>query len=83
MIVGISNGYQNIKIKNKSTIIMKTQLNQKKKKRENKNIFMVKKSYSDLVIIFTRYHPDKSAAMISLYYNELVGKIKGYEEKNI
>ena len=44
---------------------------------------MVKKSYSDLVILFTRYHPDKSTAMISLYYNELVGKIKGYKEKNI
>ena len=83
MIVGISNGYQNINIKNKSTIIMKTQLNQKKKRKEKTNIFMVKKSYSDLVILFTRYHPDKSTAMISLYYNELVGKIKVYKEKNI
>ena len=44
---------------------------------------MVKKSYSDLVISFTRYHPDKSTVMISLYYNELVGNIKGYKEKNI
>ena len=39
MIVGISNGYQNINIKNKSTIIMKTQLNQKKKEKK-KQIFL-------------------------------------------
>ena len=39
MIVGISNGYQNINIKNKSTIIMKTQLNQKKKKKRKNKYF--------------------------------------------
>ena len=39
MIVGISNGYQNIKIKNKSTIIMKTQLNQKKKEKKKQKYF--------------------------------------------
>ena len=48
----------------------------KPKKIEIKNIFIDKKIYKDLVIYFTRYHPDKSITMLNLYYDELVGNIE-------
>ena len=48
----------------------------KPKKIEIKNIFIDKKIYKDLVIYFTRYHPDKSITMLNLYYDELVVKPK-------
>ena len=47
----------------------------KPKKTETRNILIDKK---DLVIYFTRYHPDKSIRMINLYYDKLIGKIEGY-----
>ena len=42
-----------------------------------------KKNYKlqDLVIYFTRYHPDKSMRMLNLYYDKLIGEIEEYEGK--
>ena len=31
------------------------------------------------MIYVTRYHPDKSMTILSLYYDELIGKIEEYE----
>ena len=45
--------------------------------------FLIKKSYKDLVIYFTRYNPDKSVAILNLYYVQLLEKIEEYEGKNI
>ena len=54
----------------------------KPQKLETKNILIKKKIYKVLVIYFTRYHhPDKSIAMLYLYYYELIGKIEEYEGK--
>ena len=50
----------------------------KPKKTETRNILIDKKRCKDLVIYFTRYHPDKSIRMINLYYDKLIGKIEGY-----
>ena len=33
------------------------------------------------MIYFTRYHPDKSRAMLNLHYHELIGKVEEYEGK--
>ena len=41
------------------------------------------KNYKDLVIYFTRYVHGKSIKMLSLYYHELMGKVKEYERKKI
>ena len=43
--------------------------------------FSIRKNYKDLGIYFTRYHPDKSMAMLNLYYDELIGRIEEYEGK--
>ena len=58
---------------------MKTSLNQKKLGTEN--IFINNKSYKDLLILFTRYHTDKSIAMSNLYYDKLIEKSEDYEGK--
>ena len=50
----------------------------KPQKTEIINILIDEKSYKDLVIYFTRYHPDKSIRMLNLYYDKLIGKIEGY-----
>ena len=50
----------------------------KPQKTETINILIDEKSYKDLVIYFTRYHPDKSIRMLNLYYDKLIGKIEGY-----
>ena len=50
----------------------------KPQKTEIINILIYEKSYKDLVIYFTRYHPDKSIRMLNLYYDKLIGKIEGY-----
>ena len=34
-----------------------------------------------MVIYFTRYHPNKSVTMFSLYYDELIGTIEEYGGK--
>ena len=60
---------------------MKIQLNQKKI--ETRNILIDKKSCKDLVIYFTRYHPDKSITMLNLYYDKLIGKIEEYKGKKM
>ena len=47
----------------------------KPKKLETRNFFFKK----DLVIYFSRNHPDKLQTMLDLYYEELIGKIEEYE----
>ena len=47
------------------------------------NIFIDKKDYKDLIIYFAGYHPNKSTAMLNLYYNELIVIIEEYEGKKI
>ena len=54
----------------------------KPKKIETKNIVIDEKSCKDLVIYSTRYNHDKTIAVLSLYYHELMGKIKEHEGKN-
>ena len=55
-------------------------LNKKKKKKiEIRNILIRKKRYEKVVIYFTRYHHGKSLTMLSLYHDELLGKIEDYE----
>ena len=39
-------------------------------------------NYKGLVIYFTRHNHSKSIKMLSLYYNELMGKVKEHEGKN-
>ena len=51
------------------------------KKLETKYILLEEKSYKDLVFYFTRYIQRKSIKMMSLYYQELMGKIKKHERK--
>ena len=53
----------------------------KTKKLGTRNILIDKKSFKDLVICFTTYHPDKSTTMVNLYYDSLIGKIEEYEGK--
>ena len=53
----------------------------KPKKLETRKIFINTKSYTDLVIYFTRYHHVKSTTKLNLYYQELIGKIEEYERK--
>ena len=54
----------------------------KPKKLEARNILNEKKIYKDLMIYFTRYHPNESVTMLNLCYDELTRKIKNFEEKN-
>ena len=54
---------------------------QTKKITNYKYFFSIIKSYQDLVIYFTRYHPDKSMRMLNLYYDKLIGEIEEYEGK--
>ena len=49
------------------------------KKIETKIILIGKKSYKDLVTYFTKYLQNKSIKMLSLYYHELMGKVKKHE----
>ena len=55
----------------------------KAKKIDAKNILIGKKSYKDLVIYFTKYLQNKSINMLSLYYHELMRKVKKHEEKKL
>ena len=48
-----------------------------------RNIFIDKKSNKELVIYFTIYHPDKSIAMLKLYYDEFIEIIEEHEGKKI
>ena len=52
------------------------------KKLETKNILVDKKNYKNLTIYFTRYVHSKSK-MLSVYYHELMRKIKEHEAKKI
>ena len=52
------------------------------KKLEMKNILNNKKKYKDLVIYFTRYDRGISIRMLSLYYDELMGKIEEDKGRN-
>ena len=45
-----------------------------KAKNKNKNILINEKNYKDLVIYFTKYAHNKSIKIVSLHYNELIGK---------
>ena len=54
----------------------------KKKKIETKNILIKEKNVKDLGTCFTRYVHSKSIKMLSLYYPELMRKIKEHEEGN-
>ena len=48
---------------------------------KTKNILINEKNHKDLRIYFTRYVHRKSIKMLSLYYHELMGKIKEDERK--
>ena len=48
---------------------------------ETKTFFTNKKNFKDLVIYFTIYAHNKSLKMLSLHYDESVGKIKEHEGK--
>ena len=48
---------------------------------ETKTFFTNKKNFKDLVIYFTIYARNKSLKMLSLHYDESVGKIKEHEGK--
>ena len=50
---------------------------------EIKNILINKKNYKDLTIHFTRYVHSKSIKILSLHYQELMGKIEEHGEKII
>ena len=77
-IVGIYNMYTK-KINIKNQVHYHYENLTKPKNLETRNVSIDKKSYKDLVIYFTRYHPDKSITIINLYYDELIGKIEEYE----
>ena len=51
------------------------------KKLETRNILIDKKSYKDLEIYFTRYHPIKLVTRLNFCYDKLIGKIVEYEGK--
>ena len=52
-----------------------------RKKKETKNISIDEKNYKDLVIYFTRYVHSIARKTLSLYYHELLGKVKIHKEK--
>ena len=54
----------------------------KAKKLETKYILIDEKNYKDVVVYFTRYVHNKSIKILSLYYHELMGKIRKAEGKN-
>ena len=68
-------------LKIESTTINFDNLVKAKKKLETENILIHEKNYKDLVICFTRYVHSKLIKMLSLYYHELMGKVKIYEVK--
>ena len=53
----------------------------KRKKLEAKNTLIYKKNYKDVTIYFAKYDHKNSARMLSLYYNESMGKIEEHEEQ--
>ena len=53
----------------------------KAKNLETKNILIDKKNYKDLVIYFARYVQSKLIKVLSLYYHEIMGKVKEHEGK--
>ena len=53
------------------------------KKIETKNISIYERNFKDFVIYFTRYVHGTLIKMLSLYYHELIGKIKEHEGTNI
>ena len=54
----------------------------KGKKIETKNLLFNEKNYKDLVFYFARYVHSEAIKMLSLYYYELMGKVKEHEETN-
>ena len=48
---------------------------------ETKNILINEKHYKDLVICYTRYVHNTTIITLSLYYHELMQKIKEHEGK--
>ena len=68
-------------LKIESTTINFDNLVKAKKKLETENILIHEKNYKDLVIYFTRYVHSKLIKILSLYYHELMGKVKIYEVK--
>ena len=55
----------------------------KAKKLETKCILIDEKNYMDLVIYFTKYTDSNLIKILSLYYQELIGKIEEHEGRNI
>ena len=55
----------------------------KVKELETKNILIDEKKYKDLGIYFTGYMHCKSIKMLSLFYHELMGKVKEREWKTL
>ena len=79
MIVGIYNTHAKKSIwKTQPSSLWKFK-QKKTKKIEIRNILIRKKRYEKVVIYFTRYHHGKSLTMLSLYHDELLGKIEDYE----
>ena len=68
-------------LKIKSTTILTIYSNQKKK--ETKSSLTDEKKIKDMVVYFTRYVNWEWMKMLSLYYHELMGKLKNSNEKNI
>ena len=68
-------------LKIKSTTILTIYSNQKKK--ETKSSLTDEKKIKDLVVYFTIYVNWKWMKMLTLYYHELMGKLKNSNEKNI
>ena len=69
-------------LKIESTTIILT-IQSKQKKLETKNIFINEKNYKQPTINFTRYAHSKSIKIFSLYYHELIRKIKEHEGEKI
>ena len=68
-------------LKIKSTTILTIYSNQKKK--GTKSSLTDEKKIKDMVVYFTRYVNWEWMKMLSLYYHELMGKLKNSNEKNI
>ena len=53
----------------------------KVKKLDTKIFLIDEKQYQDFVIYFTRYDRCKTITILSLYYHELMGRIREYQGK--
>ena len=53
----------------------------KPKKLQTKIFLWIRKAIKTCEF-FIRYHPGKSITMLNMYFDEFIGKLKEYEEKN-